>query len=162
MAIERTFAIIKPDAVGRGLAGEILSRIHAAKFQIVAIKSLRLTKTGSRRILRRPPRAPVLRRAHRFHELRQSGRDGPRSGRRHREMARHHGRHRSRQGRARHDPHANSAPASSTIARTVPTRRKPPRSKSATSSPDSNWSKRVSLSRRSLRLCGKRLLHFSI
>jgi nucleoside-diphosphate kinase len=44
MAVERTLAIIKPDAVGRGLAGEILSRIHAAKFQIVAIKSLRLTK----------------------------------------------------------------------------------------------------------------------
>lgn len=45
MAIERTLAIIKPDAVGRNLTAEILSRIHAAKFQIVAIKSLRLTKT---------------------------------------------------------------------------------------------------------------------
>lgn len=45
MAIERTLAIIKPDAVKRGLAGEILSRIHAAKFEIVAIKSLRLTKS---------------------------------------------------------------------------------------------------------------------
>ncbi len=45
MAVERTLAIIKPDAVGRGLTAEILSRIHAAKFQIVAIKSLRLTKT---------------------------------------------------------------------------------------------------------------------
>lgn len=45
MAIERTLAIIKPDAVGRNLTGEILSRIHAAKFQIVAIKSLRLTKS---------------------------------------------------------------------------------------------------------------------
>jgi len=44
MAIERTLAIIKPDAVGRGLSGEILSRIHKAGFQIVAIKSLRLTK----------------------------------------------------------------------------------------------------------------------
>jgi len=30
--------------VGRGLAGEIISRIHAAKFQIIAIKTLRLTK----------------------------------------------------------------------------------------------------------------------
>lgn len=44
MAIERTLAIIKPDAVGRGLSGEILKRIHEAKFQIVAIKSVRLTK----------------------------------------------------------------------------------------------------------------------
>jgi nucleoside-diphosphate kinase len=44
LAIERTLAIIKPDAVKRGLTGDILSRIHAAKFQIVAIKSVRLTK----------------------------------------------------------------------------------------------------------------------
>jgi nucleoside-diphosphate kinase len=44
MAVERTLAIIKPDAVERVLTGEILSRIHAAKFRIVAIKSLRLTK----------------------------------------------------------------------------------------------------------------------
>ena len=45
MAIQRTFAIIKPDAVKRGLTAEILSRIHAAKFQIVVIKSLHLSKT---------------------------------------------------------------------------------------------------------------------
>jgi nucleoside-diphosphate kinase len=44
VAIERTLAIIKPDAVKRGLTGEILSRIHAAQFQIVAIKTRRLTK----------------------------------------------------------------------------------------------------------------------
>jgi len=44
MAIERTLAIIKPDAVGRGLEGEILGRISKAGFRIVAIKSLRLTK----------------------------------------------------------------------------------------------------------------------
>ena len=44
MALERTFAIIKPDAVGRNLQGEILSRIHKAGFRIVSIKSMRLTK----------------------------------------------------------------------------------------------------------------------
>jgi nucleoside-diphosphate kinase len=44
MAVERTLAIIKPDAVGRGITGDILGRIHAAKFQIVAIRSKRLTK----------------------------------------------------------------------------------------------------------------------
>ena len=44
MAVERTLAIIKPDAVGRGISGDILSRIHAAQFKIVAIKSKRLTK----------------------------------------------------------------------------------------------------------------------
>ncbi len=45
MAIERTLAIIKPDAVSRDLHGEILSRIHHAGFKIVAIKSMRLTKS---------------------------------------------------------------------------------------------------------------------
>ena len=44
MAMERTLAIIKPDAVGRGQQGEILARIYNAGFRIVAIKSLRLTK----------------------------------------------------------------------------------------------------------------------
>jgi nucleoside-diphosphate kinase len=44
VAIERTFAIIKPDAVARGQQGEILARIHRAGFQIVAVKSMRLTK----------------------------------------------------------------------------------------------------------------------
>ena len=44
MAIERTFAIIKPDAVKRGVAGDILSRIQKAGFAIVAIKSMRLTQ----------------------------------------------------------------------------------------------------------------------
>jgi len=44
MAIERTLAIIKPDAFGRGLSGEILARINRAGFQIVAVKSLRLMR----------------------------------------------------------------------------------------------------------------------
>jgi nucleoside-diphosphate kinase len=44
MSIERTFAIIKPDAVGRGLTAEILSRIYKAGFAIVAIKSMRMSK----------------------------------------------------------------------------------------------------------------------
>ena len=44
MAIERTFAIIKPDAVKANQQGDILSRIHKAGFTIVAIKSMRLTK----------------------------------------------------------------------------------------------------------------------
>jgi nucleoside-diphosphate kinase len=44
LSLERTFAIIKPDAVSRGLQGEILSRIHKAGFKIIAIKSMRLTK----------------------------------------------------------------------------------------------------------------------
>jgi nucleoside-diphosphate kinase len=41
---EKTLAIVKPDAFGRGLAADIISRIHAAKFKVVAVKSVRLTK----------------------------------------------------------------------------------------------------------------------
>jgi nucleoside-diphosphate kinase len=44
VAIERTLAIIKPDAVARNLQGEILSRIHKAGFRIVAIKTMIFTK----------------------------------------------------------------------------------------------------------------------
>ena len=44
MAIEHTFAIIKPDAVAAGQQGEILSRIQKAGFKIIAMKSMRLTK----------------------------------------------------------------------------------------------------------------------
>jgi len=44
LPLERTFAIIKPDAVSSGQQGEILARIHKSGFTIVAIKSMRLTK----------------------------------------------------------------------------------------------------------------------
>jgi nucleoside-diphosphate kinase len=44
VALERTLALIKPDAVGKGQQGEILARIHKAGFKIVAIKTIRLTK----------------------------------------------------------------------------------------------------------------------
>ena len=44
LALERTLAIIKPDAVSRNLQGAIVSRIEKAGFKIVAAKSLRLTK----------------------------------------------------------------------------------------------------------------------
>jgi len=44
MAVERTLAIVKPDAMARGLQGEILKRIHEAGFTIVAMKSLRMTR----------------------------------------------------------------------------------------------------------------------
>jgi nucleoside-diphosphate kinase len=44
MAMERTLAIVKPDAFGRGLTGEIISRINKAGFRVVAVKSLHLTR----------------------------------------------------------------------------------------------------------------------
>jgi nucleoside-diphosphate kinase len=41
---ERTLAIIKPDAVGRRLAGEILQRIEDSGFQICAMRRVHLTR----------------------------------------------------------------------------------------------------------------------
>ncbi len=45
MTTERTFAIIKPDAVAKGVAGQILSRIEQAGF---IVRGLRLTHLSKR------------------------------------------------------------------------------------------------------------------
>lgn len=42
--MERTLAIIKPDAVARGLVGRILQRIEDAGFRIRAMRLVRLTR----------------------------------------------------------------------------------------------------------------------
>jgi nucleoside-diphosphate kinase len=42
--MERTFAIIKPDAVERKLAGKILARIEEKGFTIAGIKKIQLTR----------------------------------------------------------------------------------------------------------------------
>ncbi len=42
--MEKTFAIIKPDAVEAKNAGKILSRIEAEGFRVVALKKHRMTK----------------------------------------------------------------------------------------------------------------------
>ena len=44
MAIERTFSIIKPDAVSKSLIGEICRRFEKAGLQIVAAKMVHLTR----------------------------------------------------------------------------------------------------------------------
>ena len=42
--MERTFAIIKPDAVERNITGKVLNRIEGEGFRIVAMKKIHLTK----------------------------------------------------------------------------------------------------------------------
>ncbi len=44
MSMERTFSIIKPDAVAAGHAGEILSLIEHAGFRILALRMTRLNQ----------------------------------------------------------------------------------------------------------------------
>ena len=42
MAVERTLSIIKPDAVGKNVIGEIMTRFEKAGLQIVAAKMMKL------------------------------------------------------------------------------------------------------------------------
>jgi len=44
---QRTLAIIKPDAVARGAAGAILSRIEQAGFKVLAIKLVHMSSDGA-------------------------------------------------------------------------------------------------------------------
>ena len=44
MSVERTFSIVKPDAVAAGQAGEILAAIQQAGFKILALRMTRLTE----------------------------------------------------------------------------------------------------------------------
>lgn len=44
MAVERTLSIIKPDAVGKNVIGEIYTRFESAGLRIVAAKMLRLSE----------------------------------------------------------------------------------------------------------------------
>jgi nucleoside-diphosphate kinase len=44
MSVERTFSIIKPDAVAAGQTGEILAMIQQAGFKILAMRMTRITE----------------------------------------------------------------------------------------------------------------------
>ena len=44
MALERTLSIVKPDAVGKNIIGEIYSRFEAAGLRIVAARMLHLSQ----------------------------------------------------------------------------------------------------------------------
>ena len=44
MSVERTFSIIKPDAVAAGNAGNILAMIEAAGFRLLGLRMTRLTR----------------------------------------------------------------------------------------------------------------------
>lgn len=44
MAIERTFAMLKPGVLSRRIAGEIISRIERKGFDIIGLKIMRITR----------------------------------------------------------------------------------------------------------------------
>jgi len=47
--LERTLVLVKPDAMQRGLAGEIIARLERRGLKIVAIRLLRVTKPLARK-----------------------------------------------------------------------------------------------------------------
>ena len=47
--MERTLAIIKPDAVGRNLAGSIIARLQGEGFAVLGLKMIRLSQDDARR-----------------------------------------------------------------------------------------------------------------
>lgn len=49
MATERTFAMIKPDGVRRGLVSELLGRIERKGFRIVGMKLMQITRETAER-----------------------------------------------------------------------------------------------------------------
>jgi nucleoside-diphosphate kinase len=49
LRLERSLVLIKPDAMQRGLAGEIISRIERRGLKIVAMKMLRMDRTLAQR-----------------------------------------------------------------------------------------------------------------
>ncbi len=44
MAVEKTFAIVKPDAFAAGYAGKVLTRIYTEGFKVVGLKKLYMSK----------------------------------------------------------------------------------------------------------------------
>ncbi len=49
MAIERTYAMVKPDGVQRGLVGELVRRIEAKGFRIVGLKLMQIPRSTAER-----------------------------------------------------------------------------------------------------------------
>ena len=48
MAIERTFSIIKPDAVAKNVIGPIIAKLEAAGLRVIASKMVRLSELQAR------------------------------------------------------------------------------------------------------------------
>ncbi len=45
MGVERTFVMVKPDGVSRGLVGDIISRFERKGLRLVALKMLRMSRS---------------------------------------------------------------------------------------------------------------------
>ena len=66
MAIERTFGIVKPDAVAKNAIGGVIDMIEKAGLKVVGLRLMQLSRRAGRGLLRRPQGAAVLRRSGEF------------------------------------------------------------------------------------------------
>ena len=55
MALERTFGIIKPDAVANGHVGEISTLIEQNGFRVLGMRMHRISRNEARRFMRSTP-----------------------------------------------------------------------------------------------------------
>ena len=92
MSLERTFGIVKPDAVAAGAIGGVIDLIEKSHLKIVGLRYLKMSPEQAAGLLRRPQGAPVLRRPREVHDLGPVRRHGPRGRERRREVPRGHGR----------------------------------------------------------------------
>ena len=102
--MERTFSIIKPDAVKAGKAGAIMQHLIDGGLRPVAMKMVHLTQAAGRGLLLRAQGAPVLRRPGEVHDVGPVHRAGARGRERHRAQSRADGRHRLEEGGGGHHP----------------------------------------------------------
>ena len=54
MAIERTFSIIKPDAVAKNVIGPITAKLEQAGLRVLASKMVRLTEAQATQFFKKP------------------------------------------------------------------------------------------------------------
>ncbi len=130
MAAERTLVLIKPDAMRRGLAGEILRRFEARGLELREAKLLTVDARACRGALRGACGEAVLRRARRVHHV---GADpGARAGRGGGDRDRPHDDGRDEPSRRRRPERfaAISRCRCRTTSSTAPTRRSRPRARS--------------------------------
>ena len=137
MAVERTLVLVKPDAVKRGLCGEIIARLERRGLRAAGRQARPGRREAGRRPLRRAPWQGLLRGARLLHHLGPdagAGRRGRVGGSR---RPLDHGRDRPGQGRRPGRSAAISASRCPTTSCTAPTRRSRRHASWRSGSPDS-------------------------
>ena len=73
MALERTFSIVKPDAVARNLIGAIYSRFEQNGLQVIAARMIRMTQEQAQGFYAEHEGKPFFRRSGELYDFRSGG-----------------------------------------------------------------------------------------